>query len=540
MPEQPTATDTARVGGARHTAFKPTWAVMDRDNLAGWSEHVLSTSKTAWRWRPSKVKDPGPAMLFFPASGYYSFQSLRPPYFSESIASCATLIELADAIPGVSILVVEYPVYQTGQCQHPDALHAAMSVLTWVRKQPGVDESRICLAGASSGAHLALALALSCHEKAMSPPIQCLVIDAPGLAAYVPMANVLEAPDPTHGGHLYGYFAKLRAEDALHDPYVNPHAASDAALAALPRTLFIETGNDIYNLFTTSGEPPAFDCINGLNRFFLRMLELNPQHTVRIYPEGVHAAAWQHGSHAFRRDIAQDTLEWLAVAVNGEAPAAHPADTPASSVVSARSRSCLCDLTILWANALDALQCGERRIGTHTSFSMWELHFLPVLRSEAGFQPCLCMSHARHERARKAYLEACSMGFGTQATDNCLAATHAVSNDVASAKVSGDVKEVTGGASCWLSDSVTISRLLENASVSHLLGTKPQLAEGSELRAWASIFEQPNGRTALLAHLKEKVGIELMRDRQSIANAIAKIRRECEQEHAETTKEHLW
>ena len=187
------------------TTFKPTWAVMDGDNPAGWSEHVLSTGKTAWRWRPSKFKDQaGPAMLFFPASGYFSFSSLRPPYYSESVATCATLIEFSDAIPGVSILVVEYPGYQASQCQHPDALEAAMSVLTWVREQPCVDKSRICLAGASSGAHLALTLALMCHEKAMNPPLQCLVIDSPGLAAYVPMAYGLEAPDPTHGGHLYG------------------------------------------------------------------------------------------------------------------------------------------------------------------------------------------------------------------------------------------------------------------------------------------------------------------------------------------------
>ena len=109
---------------------RPSWELLETGDNPEWKDMPNMGTNTSWRWRPAAAKAKGPALIFFPSSGYFAFQNLRPPYFSDTVAACATLIELADHLPNFSILVVEYPTFQNSSPSiFPEALDAGMAAL---------------------------------------------------------------------------------------------------------------------------------------------------------------------------------------------------------------------------------------------------------------------------------------------------------------------------------------------------------------------------------------------------------------------------
>lgn len=350
-----------------------------------WVAHTLNMGrdkpKLQCRLRSAK-RMRSPCLIYFPASGYYTFRNLRPPHFSEVGSACATLQQLT-SLDNFNLLVVEYPVSDS-QAHYPDALNAAFVALEWASAAVQCDPKKLCLAGNSSGGHLALTTALKWHAEGREP-LAGLVLDAPGSDAYVPIVAALKEVSG-QVPRMFTYFERCSVRDASADPYLNPFLASDAALATLPPTLVVLTAHDIWSLVHNQD---TSDLISSTHRIAARLAKAKVAVTLRV-EDGIHGAAWQEGSPSHNVGIAQRIAEWVGARVGKRAvPPSTPADVDPSAGPPARS--CVRDLHTFLVNAQDALGQGSLADG---QISAWSDIFVPMLRGDNGVvaqpMPCMC------------------------------------------------------------------------------------------------------------------------------------------------------
>lgn len=115
---------------------------------------VVDVGPISLRWhRAKETAEPQPTLLWIHGGGYLMGSARQDDAICRQLAAEA----------GVSVAAVEYRL--APEHRFPVPLHDCYDALAWVARQPGVDEGRLAVGGASAGGGLAAALALLVRER---------------------------------------------------------------------------------------------------------------------------------------------------------------------------------------------------------------------------------------------------------------------------------------------------------------------------------------------------------------------------------------
>jgi acetyl esterase/lipase len=497
---------------------KNSWALYEQGPNKIWANVEVpnkGAAKVQCRWRKRKKGGPGPALMFFPASGYITFFCPgRSPYYSETRQACASLEQL-EALEEFSILVVEYPNWMDHKATYPAGLDAAWAALQWLLMQPSVRKDSVSLMGSSSGGHVALTLAIRARRQGIA--LSSIAVDGPGINYVALSREALLAVDPELRT-TFGYWLAVPAE-AQRDPLVCPLAASSAELAQLPPTYLGCYAQDAYMLSEHMARASA--------ALATKMARAGVKLHVSYHEDAVHSAAWLAGTDQHRLDAAKEMASWVAACSAGKDPTQGLEPSPLLTPSAGRV---LCELpprTLSWQ-----IQCLIGSTSDWMASGGWDYARPRLERIFTGRffcnEPpmyCGCLRSSSYIDLVPADTWSFLLEQEGHPGDGACASITASPTTLESSRPGSSTVATNATA---LSDQVDVKlsfrELLGQAQAEHLLDVVGGGQHG-EVNDWADELLAADGRRSLMDHLKNEAGISKLPERQRIVNALCKALR---------------